>query len=105
MKKFEDYLDAKPSSVAAAGMGLFTKKSFKQGELIGIMCGRPAKRNDTYVLWIEDVGIEIENSLKYINHSKNYNCELYGVMVYASRNIKKGEELFWDYDPTIENIF
>lgn len=105
MKRFEDYLDPRPSTIANAGTGLFTLKKFKKGELIGLMYGRPAAHDDTYVLWVEGQGIEIENNLKYINHSKEYNCELYGVMVYATRDILEGEELFWDYDSETENVF
>ena len=41
------------------------------------------------------------NKARYINHSCDPNCEVYGtglkVWVYAIRDIKKGEELTYDY--------
>ena len=41
------------------------------------------------------------NTARLINHSCNPNCEVFGtglkVWVYAIRNIKKGEELTYDY--------
>ena len=41
------------------------------------------------------------NTARLINHSCNPNCEVFGsglkIWVYAMRNIKKGEELSYDY--------
>lgn len=105
MKRFEDNFEAKPSSIPQGGTGLFSKQKFSKGDLLGMMYGVPSSKNGTHVLWIEDHGIKVENCFKYINHSKNPNCMLEGVLIYATKSIAKGEELFFDYDPTIDKVF
>lgn len=49
-----------------------------------------------------------ENDAKYINHSCNPNCEIENdgshIWIVAKRDIKKGEELFYNYGYDLENF-
>ncbi len=98
------------------GTGCFAGCAFKKGELIGEYTGErmteeeaDAKYADdemTYLFLLDD-GTVIDatndpNPVKYINHSCAPNCEAREedgtIRIYALRDIKKGEELFYDYN-------
>lgn len=105
-EKFEHYVEVKVSTIKQAGKGVFATKEFKKGDVIGIFYGKPTNVDGKHVLWLSNKeGIVVNNFLKYVNHSKKGNAELYGTILYAMKKIKKGEEIFFDYNPDVENVF
>ena len=89
------------------GKGLFARKEIKQGDIIGEIEGRPAKKNGPYVLWIDDEnekGIKVENVFKFINHNPEPNAVYYDdLTVVALRDIEVGEEITHHYGETWED--
>ncbi len=84
------------------GKGLFAKKQIRKGTRIGTYEGPRAKRDDTYVLWVQNdngrwVGIDGKNDLRYLNHSSKPNAEFEADELYAIRTIRKDEEITFDY--------
>jgi hypothetical protein len=81
------------------GKGVFATKSIKKGEFIDSFRGKTVKKDGIHVLWISDEeGILVQNDLKYANHDwENPNAEIKGIKLYAKRNIRKGDEILWDY--------
>jgi SET domain-containing protein len=87
------------------GTGLFANKDITEGQYIGTYHGPTAKRNGTYVLWVYDpddendcIGISGQNLLRYLNHDKaNPNTEFESADLFALRDIKKDEELCFNY--------
>ena len=84
---------------AIHGMGLFAKKRIKEGEVIGTIKPKRARKNGPYVLWVsEDEGHKVEGPLKYINHSNDPNaCYCDDLTVIALRDIRPGDEITHDY--------
>lgn len=103
-----------------AGKGCFAGKDFKKGDIVGeytgeIITGEEADaryedRDMTYLFDIEDDlyidGDTEANPVKYINHSCEGNCEVdqqgKRVFIRAVRNIKKGDELSYDYNLQVD---
>lgn len=96
-----------------SGLGLFTLRDFKKGEMIIEYTGEKIteeeanRRGGKYLFELNDQwtidGKGRENLARYINHSCKPNCypELDDkeehVYIYAKRNIKTGEELTYNY--------
>ena len=58
----------------------------------------PTYDDGTYVLWITDeLGLEVTNDFRFINHSKQPNCALTDTEVVTLKPIAPDEELFHDY--------
>src|SRR3989344_8318686 len=90
------------------GRGVFAKKDFKRGDVVFIFKGRIYSKvnkntEDTYAnpnsigfgknKWIDPLG-----EFQFINHSCNPNMGIKGRVTFVSlRNIKKREELTFDY--------
>lgn len=80
------------------GFGLFAAVDIKADVVLGRLVGMPTYEDDEYVLWIEDeLGLELINDLKYINHGRPANVAYSDVDVVTLRNIAAGEELLHDY--------
>lgn len=94
-----------------AGLGLFTKAPIKKGSFIVEYVGplltdaQVQKKGGKYLFalgkrWTID-GTSRKNIARYINHSCLPNCEpiqyAQRIKIKAKRNIKAGEELFYDY--------
>lgn len=84
------------------GKGLFARKKLKKEQFLGTYDGPVTEENDTYVLWVEMkkdkwVGKDGKNILRYLNHSFEPCAEFDGYDLYALRDIKKGEEITFDY--------
>ncbi len=104
MAEFED---ARPSDVSdkvfvatspVHGKGLFAATALKAGTFICRLHGMPTFDDGTYVLWITDeLGLELTNDLKYINHGKNPNAAYSDLDVTIVRDVEAGEELLHDY--------
>ncbi len=102
-----EYEDARLSDVsekvfvatsAVHGKGLFAATRLKAGTLISRLHGMPTFDDGTYVLWITDeLGLELTNDLKYINHDKNPNAAYSDLDVTIVRDVEAGEELLHDY--------
>jgi SET domain-containing protein len=83
------------------GTGLFSRDIIEAGELVGVFEGTAVEDNDIHVLWyeVDDVwkGLNVENVLKFANHSKTPNVEVLGREMYALQPIPPGEEIVFDY--------
>ncbi len=80
------------------GKGLFAAKSLKANKVVGRLHGMLTDKEGTYVLWLEkNLGLEITNELRFINHSSDPNCELTDLDVVTLRPIAEDEELTHDY--------
>jgi SET domain-containing protein len=104
----DDGLLARRSS---AGLGLYTLKPIKKGTRIIEYVGRVIPKAETYTSrskYLFEIsskktidGKPRFNKAGYINHSCRPNCEANTtggrVFIKARRNIKKGEELTYDY--------
>lgn len=95
-----------------AGLGLFAGEPIARGTCIIEYVGREVPEEEQYTSrsrYLFEVsknkmidGATRANTARYINHSCAPNCEIEikkgRVLVMASRNIKEGEELGYDYD-------
>jgi SET domain-containing protein len=83
------------------GTGLFARAAFAPGDYIGTYEGPAARRNGTYVLWVQDdggwVGRSGRNLLRWLNHQAPGNAEFDGFDLYARVAIRSGEEITFDY--------
>ncbi len=80
------------------GKGLFALSEIRQGDIIGTIAYNPVEEDGPYVLWVDDVGIEVTCDLKFINHNKQPNaCYCEDLQVVALRDIQAGEEITHDY--------
>ncbi|MFK7890501.1 MAG: SET domain-containing protein [Granulosicoccus sp.] len=80
------------------GKGLFAAKRIKADTVLGRLHGMPTFDDGIYVLWITDeLGLELTNDLKYINHSSTPNAAYSDLDVTVLRDIEPGEELLHDY--------
>ena len=96
----------KKSNIKNAGKGVFAGENINKDDLIGIFKGFKVNADGIHVLWLdEDHAIEVTNDMKYVNHSKNPNAGLWGVELYAIKDIKKNEEIFFDYNEEVEDLF
>lgn len=85
------------------GNGVFARVGIKKGAYIGTYEGAEAKRNGKYVLWLlggqRDMGRRGDNELRFLNHADKPNAEFDGWDLYAATQIKKGEEITFNYEP------
>lgn len=82
------------------GRGLFAGVDFYKDEYIASYKGPRTRRDGPYVLWLEDgenVGIDGQNALRYVNHSETPNAIFYGEELFALRKISPGEEITFHY--------
>ena len=96
---------------SGAGVGLFTYSPIRKGECVAEYVGRVISKEEEYTnnsKYLFEIhsrktidGRSRENLARYINHSCRPNCEAEirqgRVFIMARRNIKAGEELFYDY--------
>lgn len=89
------------------GKGLFASEDIGKNTYLGEYEGPVVDENGMHVLWVEDekdiwIGRDGQNQLRYLNHSCEPNCEFDGFDLYAIRDIRKHEELTFDYgyDPS-----
>ncbi len=84
------------------GKGVFATRRVRRNTLLGVYTGERTNENDTYVLWVEDedgnvFGIDGQNELRFLNHSRNANAIFYGDELFALRDIAPGTEITFDY--------
>lgn len=101
---------AAPLEVAESpihGRGLFASGEIAAGSYVGFYQGRETREDGMHVLWVEQddgewLGYDGTNELRFLNHSRQPNCELDGQELYAARDIQAGEELTIDYGEWFE---
>lgn len=97
------------------GKGVFSKKDFKKGDVVFIMKGKVHKlkpnqieKVDEHPNWVgidRRTWIDPKGKFQYINHSCNPNMGIKGKVTFvALKNIKKNEELTFDYSITEEDL-
>ena len=106
--KLADLVYVAPSPIH--GRGVFAKKPIPKGAHIGTYEGPLAKRNGKYVLWVQDEDGTVEarrgmNQLRYLNHTQEPNAEFDGFDLYATKNIRRREEITFNYSPGEEVEF
>jgi hypothetical protein len=81
------------------GKGLFALRRIRKGERIGQIVGRLTTDDGPHVLWLtDDLGIEVLNDLRYINHDNHPNAAYFDDgEVAALRTIQPGEEITHHY--------
>lgn len=99
----------------ASGKGVFAGKDFKKGQTVAIAQGKIIKINPKtqsapdgdYLMGVgKNTWIEIKDGLvQFLNHSCNPNLGIKGKVTFvAMKNIKKGEELTFDYSISEEDV-
>jgi len=102
-----------------AGLGLFAEEDIKKGEYIIDYTGKELTEDEAdnkggkYLFEVKKNlyldGTDRKNTARYINHSCLPNCEpdIYGkrVVILSKKNIKKGDELSYDYGKEYFNEF
>jgi SET domain-containing protein len=118
-KRASAFLEVRKSSVH--GRGVFTTKAIRKGARIIEYTGRrvawatiPPESNEqcTYYFGLDNEKDVIDpsvdgNEARWINHSCDPNCEAIEddderVFIHALRNLRPGEELFYDYRLAID---
>ncbi|MCH7701290.1 MAG: nucleotidyltransferase family protein [Planctomycetes bacterium] len=84
------------------GIGVFTTRDIKKGEVIARYHGRPVQRCGTYVVSVktetgEKERYELTGKLKFLNHACRPNAELSGFQLVALKPIRAGQEIKIDY--------
>lgn len=84
------------------GRGLFATKNIPEGEVIGWLKTKKAKKSKLdgpYVLWVGgDKPVRVTCDLRFINHGDAPNAAYYDdLSVMALRDIEPGEELLHNY--------
>ena len=87
---------------AIHGLGVFATRRIRRDAWLGAYEGPRTEENGTYVLWVEFddgevVGIDGQNELRYLNHSRTPNACFAGVELFALREIPRGAEITIDY--------
>jgi len=90
------------SKSAIHGEGVFASRDIHTGTLIGTYTGRPTAVDGKYVLWVEGddgafTGIDGDNALRCLNHSRSPNVEFDGPQLSAIHPIEAGDELVFHY--------
>lgn len=97
------------------GKGAFAAKDIEKGEIIAIYNGEEVNRAEIHRRIVEgleraddplqigdDLFLDIDNDAYYFNHSCEPNAGLRGQKeLIAIKNIKKGEEITFDYSTTV----
>lgn len=106
-KLMSGFKKARPSDVSdkvfvatspVHGKGLFAAKRIKANTVLGRLHGMPTFDDGIYVLWVTDeLGLELTNDFKYINHNSNPNAAYSDLDVTVLRDVEPGEELLHDY--------
>jgi len=110
-KKIGIYTLKVKRAAKGSGLGLFAEEDILKGAYIIEYFGREISEKEEYTsksLYLFEItkkktidGTIRENTARYINHSCRPNCEAEikkgRVLIFAKRNIKKGEELAYDY--------
>ncbi len=90
------------------GRGLFASLDIEEGTYLGEYIGPVAKRNGSHVLWVYDengvVGRSGRNKLRYLNHSSDACAEFDGFDLYASRMIRRNEEITINYGEDWDDV-
>ncbi len=94
------------------GHGLFARCDIPADSWIGHYDGIRTQKNGMHVLWVEKdadrgddgewVGYDGLNETRFLNHSKHPNGEMYGLDLYAVRDIHANEEITIDYGEEFE---
>ena len=80
------------------GTGMFAARALEADLSLGRLAGMPTHEDGMHVLWLTDeLGLEVTNDFRFINHDPDPNCELTDVDVVTLRAIAPDEELTHDY--------
>lgn len=115
MKRVNNWLSSKvePRESEKHGRGVFALKNISKNEVIAVFGGHVMTREERDALpedvrylalgiddnlFIGPVSVEETDDADWFNHSCNPNAGIWGqIMLVATREIKKGEEITFDY--------
>jgi len=107
----ENWLEMKKSSIEGAGFGGFALRDFSPKEFITIYLGEKIDYTYMYKYLVSLPNISINNGFQeeyWLGHRMNYcsgrkkNVETRdNYILHATKKIKAGGELFWDYNMTV----
>ena len=85
--------------------GLFSRRAFAAGEVVGLIEGRPHAAPTQYTYQVgPGRHVEVANELRYVNHACRPNCAVSGERLVALVPIAVGEELTFDYNASEDVI-
>lgn len=89
------------------GRGLFATERITEGEVIGWLKTKKAKKSKLdgpYVLWVDgQKPVRVTCDLRFINHSSEPNAAYYDdLSVMALRDIEPGEEILHNYTGDVD---
>lgn len=91
------------------GFGVYAGRFYRKSEVICVMKGRKRKGWALSMNPLQvglNVYIDLARPFVYINHSCNPNCGVRGrTTLFALRDIRKGEEITYDYSTTVDETF
>jgi hypothetical protein len=104
----ENWLEMKKSSIEGAGFGVFALRDFSPKEFITIYLGEKINYTYMYKDIVSLPKISINNGFQkeyWLGHRMNHcSCRKINVetrdnyILHATKKIKAGDELFWDYN-------
>ena len=119
----EPWFEVKKSTIKGAGHGLFALRDFGPNELMALYCGESMLTKEKNTRWGNNVSIEDDNGVTFtpkegeiymgIHFANTASCNsketkaanartnmkvLDNLGCYSTRAIKKGDEIFWDYN-------
>lgn len=104
--KLEEVMDVDIKNTGTKGLGVYASRSFKKGELVGLVSGTIQSKQTAYTIQIGwDQHLLPNEPFVYINHSCDPNLGVRsdenGIPAFvAFRDIAEGEELHFDYAMT-----
>jgi SET domain-containing protein len=83
------------------GRGVFATRTIRRGAFIGQYLARRTDLDSPYTLWIEwedgPRGYEGYGALRFVNHTATPNAEFLDRDLYATRTIRRGDEITVHY--------
>jgi len=84
---------------------LITKKTFQSGEEVCRVEGEEIQKPNRYSVQVtQNLHINVQEPVMYINHDCNGNIELIGRRFVAKKDISVGEEIAFDYNSTEDEL-
>ena len=102
-KQYDDNPRVYVAHSSIHGRGLFARHPIARDDFIGTYQGRATQTDGMHVLWLwnEETerweGIDGNNEMRFLNHSKLPNADWWGDDLYAIRDIDTDEEITFDY--------
>jgi len=84
--------------------GLYAVNDYSEGDLLFVLKGKYLKKPTKHSIQIDEHTHILDKMGKYMNHSFEPNCSIAGHDVVALKDIKKGDELTFNYNTTEQKL-